>query len=39
MTTNGGKPSRGDAAAGVKESKGGEKKGESPWKVTSAEVI
>ena len=33
MTTKGGKPGRGDAVAGVGESKGGEKKGESSWKV------
>ena len=39
MTTKGGKPSRGDAVVGVGESEGGEKKGESSWKVTLAEVI
>ena len=39
MTTKGGKPGRGDAAAEVGESDGEEKKGESSWKVTSIEVI
>ena len=39
MTTKGGKPGGGDAAVGVGEGEGGEKKGESSWKVTSAEVI
>ena len=39
MTTKGGKLGRGDAAVGVGESEGGEKKGESSWKVTSTEVI
>ena len=35
MTTKGGKPGERDAAAGVEESDGGEKKGESSRKVTS----
>ena len=39
MTAKGGKPGRGDVAVGVGEGEGGEKKGESSWKVTSAEVI
>ena len=39
MTTKGGKPRGGDAVAGVRENEGGEKKGESSWKVTSIEVI
>ena len=39
MTTKGGKPGGGDASSGVGESEGGEKKGESSWKVTSAKVI
>ena len=39
MTTKGGKPSGGDVVARVEESERGEKKGESSWKVTSAEVI
>ena len=39
MTTKGGKLGRGDAVAGVGEREGGEKKGESSWKVTLAEVI
>ena len=39
MTTKGGKPNGGDASARVGESKRGEKKGESSWKVTSIEVI
>ena len=39
MTTKRGKPGRGDAAARVGESEGGEKNEESSWKVTSAEVI
>ena len=39
MTTKGGKPGEGDAVARVGESKGGEKKGESSWKVTWADVI
>ena len=39
MTTNGGKPGGGDAAAKVGESEGGEKKGESSRKATSTKVI
>ena len=39
MTSKGGKPSGGDVAARIRESEGGEKKGESLWKVTSVEVI
>ena len=39
MTIKGGKPGGDDAAVGVGEGEGGEKKGESSWKVTSAEVI
>ena len=39
MTAKGGKPGGGDAAVGVGEGEGGEKKGESSWKVTAAEVI
>ena len=39
MITKGGKPGGGDAAIGVEEGKGREKKGESSWKVTSAEFI
>ena len=39
MTTKGGKPGGGDLAVGDGEGEGGEKKGESSWKVTSAEVI
>ena len=36
MTTKGGKPSGGDASTRFRESEGGEKKGESSWKVTLA---
>ena len=39
MTTKGGKLGRGGASERVGESKGGEKKGESSWKVTLVEVI
>ena len=39
MTTKGGKPGGGDVAVGVEEGQGGEKKRESSWKVTLAEVI
>ena len=39
MTSKGGKPGGGDPAARIRESKEGEKKGESSWKVTSLEVI
>ena len=39
MTTKGGKPGEGDAAAGVGESEVGEKKGESSCKVITPEVI
>ena len=39
MTTKGGKPSGGDATVRVKENEGGEKKGESSWKVTSVHRV